>query len=339
MEAPMAAARAEPTTFAATAGPVVVTGAEGFVGGALVAHLVATGRPFRGAVRQARADEVRTPYLHAVGDLATASDTTLDALVAGAAVVVHLAGRAHVLADITPDPGALYHAANVVATERLAAAAVRAGVRRFVLASTIKVHGEATAPGRPLRADAAFAPHDAYARSKVDAERALAAVTAGAPLEAVVLRLPLVYGPRVKGNFLTLLDAVARGALLPLGGIANRRDLLYVGNLVHAITALADAPGPVAGAWLAADGEAVATPELVRRIAAALGVAPRLARIPVPLLALAARATGRGALLQRVAASLEVDASPLARRIGPPPFTLDQGLAATAAWWRLRHAI
>ena len=320
-------------------GPVVVTGADGFVGSALVAHFIATGRPFVAVVRRHAASGAATLRHRAVGDLATASEATLGGLVAGAAAIVHLAGRAHVLADAAPDPTALYHAANVVATERLAAAAVRAGVRRFVFASTIKVHGEASAPGRPFRADDALAPRDAYACSKSDAERALAAVTAGTPLEAIVLRLPLVYGPHVKGNFLTLLDAVARGALLPFGMIANRRDLLYVGNLVHAIAALLDLRDPAGGAWLAADGEPVATPELVRRIAAALGVAPRVAKVPLPLLALAARATGRGALLQRTVASLEVDASPLARRIGPSPFTLEQGLAATAAWWRLRHAI
>jgi nucleoside-diphosphate-sugar epimerase len=148
-------------------------------------------------------------------------------------------------------------------------AAVRAGVSRFVFASTIKVHGEATAPGRPFRGDDPFAPHDGYARSKVDAERALAVIAAESPLETIVLRLPLVYGPRVKGNFATLLDAVAREALLPFGRVANRRDFLYVGNLVHGIAALVDAPDPVRGAWLMSDGEAVATPELVRRLAAA----------------------------------------------------------------------
>mgnify|MGYP003559336940 CR=1 FL=1 len=103
--------------------------------------------------------------------------------------------------------------------------------------------------------------------------------------------------------------------------------------------ALVDAPDALGGAWLAADGEAIATPELVRRVAAALGVTPRLPKVPPLLLALAAAATGRGALLQRTVASLEVDALPLVRRIGALPFTLDQGLAATAAWWRLRHAI
>jgi UDP-glucose 4-epimerase len=322
-----------------TPDPLVVTGADGFVGSALIAQFVATGRPLVAAVRRHPVAAAAKPYHRAVGDLATASEAALDELVAGAAAIVHLAGRAHVLADTAPDPGALYQAANVVATERLAAAAVRTGVRRFVLASTIKVHGEATVPGRPFRADDPYAPDDAYARSKVAAERALAAIAAGTPLEAIVLRLPLVYGPRVKGNFLALLDAVAREARLPFGGVANRRDFLYVGNLVHAIGGLVDAPDPIGGAWLASDGEAIATPELVRRLAAALGVAPRVAKVPPWLLALAAGAMGRGALLRRTVASLEVDASPLVRRIGAPPFTLDQGLAATAAWWRLRHAI
>jgi UDP-glucose 4-epimerase len=164
-------------------------------------------------------------------------------------------------------------------------------------------------------------------------------VAEGTSLDAIVLRLPLVYGPRVKGNFLTLLDAVARGARLPFGGIHNRRDLLYVGNLTHAVAALLDVSGSVGGAWLAADGEAVSTAELARRIASALGVEHRVTHVPGPILALAARATGRGALLRRTVSWLEVDASPLVRRIGPPSFTLDRGLAATVAWWRLRHAI
>ena len=318
--------------------PIIVTGADGFVGSTLVAQFAATGRAFVAVGRRPPVDAAKFRHVE-VEDLATASDAALDALVAGAAAIVHLAGRAHVLRDRAPDPAALYHAANVVATQRVAAAAARAGVRRFVFASTIKVHGEETLPGRPFRAADPMDPQDAYARSKADAEQALAAVAVGTSLDAIVLRLPLTYGPRVKGNFLTLLDAVARRARLPFGRIANRRDLLYVGNLVHAIAALLDAPGPVGGAWLAADGEAVSTAELVRRIASALKVPARVTNVPAPLLSLAARALGRGALLRRTIASLEVDASPLVRRIGPPSFTLDQGLAATTAWWRLRHSI
>jgi len=155
----------------------------------------------------------------------------------------------------------------------------------------------------------------------------------------LVLRLPLVYGPGVRANFLSLLDAVARRTPLPLDSIRNRRDLCYVGNLVHAIAALLDCVPAPAGAWLVADGEAVSTPDLVRRLAAALGVAPRLFPCPVALLDIVGRLTGRGAEIARLIGSLEVDASPLSRRIGPPPHTLDQGLAATVRWWRVRHAL
>ena len=319
---------------------IVITGADGFVGHALVAHCIATGRSHVAVVRRPAAPhEGDSPYRARVDDLATASDAALDAIVGGTAVVVHLAGRAHVFAETAADPVASYRMANVVALQRIAAAAVRGGVRRFVLASTIKVHGESTVAGRPFRAGDALNPSDAYACSKVEAEKSLAAIAAGTSLEPVVLRLPLVYGPRVKGNFLTLLDAVARGAPMPFGRIANRRDLLYVGNLVQAIVALIDATGSVAGPWLAADGEAVSTADLVRRIAAALDVPARVLDVPKLLVVLAAKATGRGALVARTVESLEVDASPLAERIGPPFFTLDRGLAATAAWWRLRHAI
>jgi len=320
-------------------GPAVVTGAGGFVGRALCAHFAATGRPHRGIVRALPHDAPHGTPLLALGDLAMAPAERLVAALEGASAVVHLAGRAHAPGERGAEAAAAYRAANVVATERLAAAAARAGVQRFVLASTVKVYGEATVPGHPWRADDPLSPQDPYARSKVEAEQALTAACAGGAMTPIVLRLPLVYGPGVRANFLALLDAVARCAPLPLASIRNRRDLCYVGNLVHAIAALLDCAEPPAGVWLVADGEPVSTPGLVRRLAAALGVAPRLLPVPVALLALAGRLTGRSAEIARLAGSLEVDASPLLQRIGPLPYTLDQGLAATARWWRARHAI
>ena len=319
-------------------GVVVVTGASGFVGRALCAHLAAAGRQHRGIVRTLPAGAPQGTPLVALGDLATAPAERLAAALEGAFAVVHLAGRAHVLNE-NPDEDAAYRAANVVATARLAAAAVRAGVARILLASTVKVHGEATLPGHPWRAGDPPSPQDAYARSKLDAERARAAACEGSATTAAVLRMPLVYGPGVRANFLALLDAVARRAPLPLASIRNRRDLCYVGNLVHAMAALVDGADAAAGVWLAADGEAVSTPELVRRLATALGVAPRLLPVPAALLKAAGRLAGRGGEIARLCGSLEVDASPLARRIGPMPWTLDQGLAATVRWWRARHAI
>jgi len=320
-------------------GLVVVSGAAGFIGRSLCAHFAASGRPHRGIVRTLPPPGSMGGEFFALGDLAATPEARLAAAVEGAYAVVHLAGRAQLLDEAAPAAAAAMHLANVVATERLALAAARAGVHRFVLTGTIKVHGEASAPGHPLHADDPYAPRDAYAASKVDAERALTAACAGTGMAPVILRLPLVYGPGVAGNFLTLLDAVARRAPLPFSSVDNRRDFLYSGNLAAAIASLLDVPEPPRGAWLVADGEPVSTPDLVRRMAAALGVAPRLLPMPLPLLEVAARVAGRRTDFARVATSLAVDAAPLARLIGPPPFTLDQGLAATAKWWRARHAI
>ena len=169
--------------------PVVVTGAGGFVGRALVAHFTSLGRPFRAIVRGQDRTSAPKPHVFAVADLATAPDDELDAIVTAAAAVVHLAGRAHVQRETTTDPAAAYVSANVTATQRVARAAVRAGVRRFVLASSIKVNGETSAMGRPLCPSDPTDPRDDYARSKLGAEALLATIAAGTPMAPIVLRL------------------------------------------------------------------------------------------------------------------------------------------------------
>jgi UDP-glucose 4-epimerase len=315
---------------------IAITGAGGFIGRALCAHLAGAGRAHRGVVRARTPEAPHHSPLIEVGDLATADVRHLTEAFADAFAVVHLAGRAHGDDETIDTP---LRDSNIVATERVVAAAVRAGVQRFILASSVKVFGDASPPGQPFHSSDPPAPTDAYARSKVDAERLLLVSRSGSTMVPVVLRLPLVYGPGVRANFLRLIDAVARRAPLPLGSIHNRRDLLYVGNLVHAIVALVDEADAPSGIWLVADGEPVSTPELVRRLAAALDVGTRLFPVPVPLLALVGALTGRSTTVARLTQSLEVDASPLRRRIGPMPWTLEQGLAATALWWRAKHSI
>ena len=308
------------------AGLTLVTGADGFVGRALCERLRAEARPFVGTVRTLAPGT--GGELRASGDLATADEDTLDALCAGAIAIVHLAGRAHVMHEADADPLRAYQAANVEATARLARAAVRAGVRRFVLASTVKVNGETSRPGRPFRAGDPPRPADAYARSKLAAEQALAAAAQGTPLVPVVLRLPLVYGRYAKGNFPRLVRAVAKRRTLPLASIDNRRSLLYVGNLVDAILALLDVPRIASGVYFVADAEAVSTPDLVRAIATAQRVPPRLVALPVPLLRAAALLAGRHAAVERLAGSLEVDTAPFRAATGwTPRYSLDAALA------------
>jgi UDP-glucose 4-epimerase len=319
---------------------IVVSGASGFIGRALVARWRAQQRPLRALVRSVDPSLAHRPDVIAIGDLARASDDSLAAALDGAFAVVHLAGRAHVMRERIADVDAAYHDANVVATERLARAAVRANVERFVLASTVKVHGESSARGRPLRPDDPFAPADAYARSKRDAERALLAVTRDTATAPIVLRLPLVYGPGAKGNFAMLIDVIARERRLPVAGIDAPRSIAFVGNVGAAIEAVLDAKRAPIGAHFVADRESVDIATLSRAIGDALGVPARLFDVPAALLRLAAALAGRSGQIARLATPLEVDTSSLRAATGfVAPYTLTEGLAATAAWWRAHHAL
>jgi nucleoside-diphosphate-sugar epimerase len=311
---------------------ILVTGANGFVGRMLCEALTGAGRAVRKAVRAPLAGFSDL----AVGDIGPATDWR--AALEGAGAVVHLAARTHVLRETAPDSLAEYRRINVAGTDRLARAAAAAGVRRLVFLSSVKVNGERT-DARAFTEDDAPRPGDAYGVSKWEAEHALARAAAETGLKVVVLRPPLVYGPGVKGNFLRLVHLVARGMPLPLGAVANRRSLVYAGNLVDAIVKALDAPHAAGRTYLVSDGEDVSTPDLVRALAQSLGVKARLVPIPLLLLKLAAAIAGRGDEFARLTGSLQVDSARLRRELAwRPPFTLAQGLEQTARWYHARSA-
>ncbi|MDQ2961946.1 MAG: NAD-dependent epimerase/dehydratase family protein [Pseudomonadota bacterium] len=316
-------------------GKVLVTGAGGFIGRALCARFASTGVAHVGAVRAIAPRDARGTGHVALGDFAAADwHDVLD----GVDAIVHLAGRAHARGRDANAPTP-YIVANVHVTRRLAEAAVRSGVRRIVFASSVKVYGEASEPGRAFRAGDASAPQDAYAKSKAEAERVLHEICGAHGIDAIVLRFPLTYGPGVKGNFLALLEAVAERRRLPLLGIVNRRSLLYLGNAVSAIEAALVAPALTGEALPVADAKPVSTPELVTKIALALRLQSRLYHLPAPLLRAGAALSGRRAAVDRLLDSLEVDALRFRGLTGwSPSYSIDEGLAATAAWWRMRHA-
>jgi nucleoside-diphosphate-sugar epimerase len=315
----------------ATPRRVLVTGADGFIGRALCAELGRQGIAHLGAVRKATDGE---PDRVTLGDFAAADwDDALE----GVDAIAHLAGRAHVTrGDRDPTP---HIVANVHVTRRLLDAARRAGVRRVVFASTIKVYGENTPPGRPFRAGDPSNPRDVYAKSKAEAENVLWQVCRQSDVEGVVLRLPLVYGPRVRGNFALLLEAVAASRHLPLGAVRNLRSLLYLDNAVSAIATALRVPRLAGQTLPVADAEAVSTPALIRKIAAALGTKPRLSPIPVSMLRAGAALVGSRGASARLLGSLQVDAQEFgALAQWTPRRTLDEGIAATVAWWQSQRA-
>ncbi len=312
---------------------VLVTGATGFVGRALCSNLVGGGWDVTALDRR----ESGLPEGCAsriIADIGPGTDWS--GVLDGVDAVVHLAARAHVMKESAADPLAAFRRANVAGTLGLAQAAAQADVRRFVFLSSIKVNGEATT-GDPFSESTPAAPANPYGLSKWEAEQGLTQVAAQSDLEVVILRSPLVYGPRVKGNFLRLLAAVDRGLPFPLARVANRRSLLGLSNLVDILVRCVDHPAAAGETFLIADGEDLSTPELIHRLARALGCPARLWPCPVSLMRLAARALGKHGAIERLCGSLTVDSQKARRLLSwSPAVPMNMELARVARWWRAR---
>ena len=299
---------------------IVVTGASGFVGRALVQRLAGAGHQVVALAREMTAGRVFPDGVDVVicGDLTRFSGWAQ--ALADADAVVHLAAIAH---RSFHDEQRM-RAVNCVAARNAAQAAAVAKVR-LVFVSSAKVLGEETS-AHPFGTDDLPAPPDPYARAKADAESALREIVG---LDYVVLRPPLVYGPGVKANFLSLMRAVARGFPLPLANIENVRSMIYVGNLADAVALCAESPAAAGKTYLVADGAALSTPQLCRALGAALGRPARLFSMPLALLDLVG-----GDRARRLTRSLEVDDRAIRSELGwRPPFTFEQGLRATADWY------
>ncbi len=307
----------------------LVTGAGGFVGGHLVRAMTARGMAVRSALRAPIAAGERTVV---VGDIGPATDWSR--ALEGVDTVAHLAARVHVMRDAVADPLEAFRLVNVEGTRRLASQAALAGVRRLVFLSSVKVNGEGTSAHAFTERDPPH-PEDPYGISKREAEDALREISAATGLEVVIVRPPLVYGPGVKANFLRLMRWVDRGIPLPFASVSNRRSLVYVSNLAAAIVRSLEHPAAAGETFLVDDGEPVSTARLLREMGVALGRPARLLPVPPALLRAVATLAGRGADASRLLGDLVVDGSRVRQTLGwQPPFTQQEGLAATAAWFR-----
>jgi nucleoside-diphosphate-sugar epimerase len=311
---------------------ILITGATGFVGQALTTALLQKEKIIVASVRQKSAD--LSPKITQVikGNLSPSSQWC-DAL-NGVDIVIHLAARVHIMEDASADPLTEFRKVNTFATLCLAKQAAESGVKRFVFLSSIKVNGEMTELGHPFTTDDDYISTDFYGLSKYEAEQGLLALAKTTGMEVVIIRPPLVYGPKVKANFASMMKWINKGVPLPLGAVHNKRSLVALDNLVSFIIHCADykkTPQAANQVFLISDGEDVSTTELLQKVAKAFGKKALLLPIPASLMTLVAKLLGKQSVIDRLFGSLQVDSSKARELLGwRPVITMDEQLKKTA---------
>src|SRR5579859_1693187 len=285
---------------------ILVSGANGFLGRAVVNRGASDGLRLRAASRQSGKHWPSGVESVLSGDLAAEGDWR--AALDGVDAVVNCAARVHVMRDASPNPIAEFRRVNVAGTLNLARQAVDAGERRIIHISSIGVN-DAETFAKPVTSDNKPVPHSPYAISKHEAELGLRQMAQETGLEVVIIRPPIVFGPGAPGNFNKLLLILHRGIPLPLGAVHNRRSLVALDNLVDLILISLHHPAAANQTFLVSDGEDLSTSALLRRMAAALGRSARLIPVPAPVLRTTARFFGMARMAQQLCGSLQVDIS------------------------------
>ena len=310
----------------------MVTGSSGFIGYALCGKL-STFAPLRASVRNKHSFNFSQNVEISQASLSMDQDWT--SVLSGISVVIHCASRVHVMNECAIDPLFEFRQINVGGTINLARQAAQAGIKRFIFISSIKVNGEFTDLGHPFSADQPPSPIDPYGVSKYEAELALISLANESGMEIVIIRSPLVYGPGVKANFLSMMKWVLSEIPLPFGGITqNRRSFIFLDNLIDIITICIRHPAAANQIFLVSDDDDLSTAELFRRMAFALGRPSRLFQMPSALIRLLARLTGMGDINPRLLSSLQVDIKKTKDFLGwTPPVSVDEGFRQTAGYF------
>ncbi|MGC5701155.1 SDR family oxidoreductase [Pseudomonas sp. NFXW11] len=318
-------------------GRILLTGASGFVGGAIHEYLSnSSTHKLTVALRRPMSSLPVTTTLAQIDQIDGVTDWSRALL--DSDVVIHAAARVHVMQESSTDPLTSFRKVNVEGTLNLARQAAEKGVRRFIFISSIKVNGEETSLGVPYTACAEPAPADPYGISKMEAEKGLMRIASESGMEVVIIRPPLVYGPGVKANFFNMMKWLYRGVPLPFGAICNSRSLVALDNLVDFVVTCIDHPKAANQVFLVSDGDDLSTTELLKKMGRALGKPARLLPVPSGVLTLAATLLGKKTLSQRLCGSLQVDITKNRELLNwLPPVTVETELDAVAKDFLDKH--
>ena len=306
---------------------VLVTGATGFIGSALIKFLVRD--PDCSVVGMVRSIK-DLPFSSAVefrlGEIGSSDRIGID--LSDIDVIIHTAGRAHIMSDPSASPIDEFRRVNTAGTLNLARFAANSGVKRFVFLSSIKVNGESTVLGAPFSINSKENPRDPYGVSKYEAEVGLREISGETGLQVTIIRLPLVYGPGVKGNFNTLLKALRLRIPLPFASVKNnRRSMVGLDNLLSMIVICLREPKAANQTFLISDKADLSTYSLLSLLGTAIGKPAALFTFPIVILNLIAKLFRVEAKAQRIMGTLQVDISHTCIHLGwEPPFSVEQGL-------------
>ena len=314
---------------------ILITGATGFIASHLVPVLKLQNWHIVAAIRQTKTflENVEERVINEIN-----GNTDWKKTLQGIDIVIHLAGRAHILQEQVSNPKEEFFAVNTAGTANLVKQSITAGVKHFILISSIGAI--ASQSQQPLTETTPCQPDTLYGQSKLQAEKALIELATVSSMDWTIFRPPLVYGRGNPGNMERLIKLVNLGLPLPLGLVKNRRSFVYVGNLVDAISLSLVHPQGKNQVFNISDGEDISTPALISKIAQNLDKHCKLLLIPPSLLKiagymgdLAQSATKKNlpvntAIVERLLGSLVVDSSKIQNSLNwQPPYTLDQGLA------------
>ena len=307
---------------------MMVTGASGFVGRALVSALVEDGIYVNCPVRPSAQVLLDGVDFHEINGIDAFTDW--DESLRSCSVVVHLAARVHVMKESSQNPLEAFRTVNVEGTKNLARQAALCGVKRFIYLSSVKSCAETSVIGSPLTCDSEMHPMDAYGVSKMEAEIALSEISKETGMEIVIIRSPLVYGPGVKANFASLIRFIRLGIPLPLGGLSNnRRSFIGVDNLVSFIKVCINHPAAAGQTFVVSDGDDMSTKVLVQRLSKAMGRSVRLFNVTPMYLKFILTLMGKRSFFDRLNGTLQVDISRNLALLGwSPPVSVDDGFVS-----------
>ena len=305
---------------------ILVTGANGFIGQSICEALFKANRLFAGTIRskgfKSSNDNIEYILVDDIGN-----STNWKIALKGVDCIIHCAGRAHILKKIDANEKKILNSVNVDVTKQLAKQAAELGVKRLVFLSSIKVNGEVTQEKETFRYNDAPNPKDAYAKSKLEAEKVLWKVSSELGLEIVIVRLPLVYGFDVRGNLARLIKLVKSNIFLPLSLVKNRRSMIGIDNLVDLLNHCIDNPNASGKTFLASDGQDLSTPEIIKFIASSMRKKANLFPFPISMLKFLGSVFGRSEEINRLVGSLRIDNSYTKEILNwTPPVSVEEGI-------------